>query len=257
MVLILSDFIYRKVEGEAKGAGHGDGGGVYDGVAIPMRRWEDWERSRLRKIKRDEKRRREMERSFPSKYTSGGNLGVRSEVSSQYDGSDTVSITSSEEDTWGPQIGGYNENSSAYPPPPTGVLLPRGDVLKSAGTVDASDLEAMLEVGFDSEKNMSRQNLLPASSSSSTNLPRFQLSDRPPGSFGSGNVRQYAPLSRMEGGPMMHAPTVMSPVTPTGPNAASSAVGGAQTHARRRSGGRGGPQDSYGPLGPLDPGNRL
>ncbi|KAL5507330.1 CHS1_2 [Sanghuangporus vaninii] len=246
----------RKVEGERKGAAHGEGDGVFDGTSVPLRRWEDWERSRLRKIKREERRRRELERAFPNGYNSYANLGVRSEVVSQYDGSDTISVTSSEEDVWGPSIGGYNENSPAYPPPPTGVLLPRNDVLQSADTVDASDLEAMLESGFDSDRNLSRQHLIPSSSSSTGSLPRYQLSDGP-ARLGNGNA-QYSPVSRIEGGPV-HVPAVMSPVTPTGPNAMSSAVGRTQTHARQRSGGRGGPSDprSYGPLGPLDPGNRI
>ncbi|OCB92161.1 glycosyltransferase family 2 protein [Sanghuangporus baumii] len=246
----------RKVEGERKGAAHGEGDGVFDGTSVPLRRWEDWERSRLRKIKREERRRRELDRAFPNGYNSYANLGVRSEVSSQYDGSDTISVTSSEEDVWGPNIGGYNENSPAYPPLPTGVLLPRNDVLQSADTVDASDLEAMLESGFDSDRNLSRQHLIPSSSSSTGSLPRYQLSDGPT-RLGNGNA-QYSPVSRIEGGPV-DVPAVMSPITPTGPNAMSSAVGRTQTHARQRSGGRGGPPDprSYGPLGPLDPGNRI
>ncbi|EJD03256.1 glycosyltransferase family 2 protein [Fomitiporia mediterranea MF3/22] len=244
----------RKVEGERKGAAHGDGEGVFNGTSVPMRRWEDWERSRLRKMKREERRRRDMERAFPSGYNSGGNLGIRSERSSQYDGSDTVSVTSSEDDVWGPQIGAYNENNPAYPPPPTGVLLPRNDVLQSAGTVNASDLEAMLEVGFDSDQNLSRQNLLQSSSTSSTNLPRYQLSDGPVG----GGPGRYTPVSRTEGGPV-YAPPVMSPITPSGPNVLTSGYNGVRTHARQRSGGRGGPPgpNSYGPLGPLDPSNRI
>lgn len=228
---------------------------MFDGTSIPMRRWEDWERSRLRKLKRDERRRRDMERAeraFPSGYNSNGNLGVRSEVSSQYESSDTISVTSSEDDMWGPQIGAYNENSPSYPPPPTGVLLPRNDVLQSASTVDAADLEAMLQTGFDSDNNLSRQNLLQSSSSSSSSLPRYQLMDGP----GGGARTRYSPVSRAEGGPV-HAPAVMSPTTPTGPNAMSSAVGRSQTHARQRSGGRGGAPNLYGPLGPLDPGNRI
>ncbi|THH08153.1 hypothetical protein EW145_g2894 [Phellinidium pouzarii] len=249
----------RKVEGEAKDKGHGEGGGTFNGTAVPMRRWEDWERSRLRKIKREERRRREMERAFPMGYNSeNGNLSVRSDGASQYDGSDTVSIVSSDDDHWGPQIGAYNENSSAYPPPPAGVLIPRHDILQSAGTVGAADLEAMLEVGFD-DRNPSRQNLLQGSSSSSSSLPRYQLSD---GAGAAGHPNNtYAPLSRSEIGPMLAAPATMSPLTPTGPNGVSSGVGGAQTHARKRSGGRGdmggGPPNTYGPLGPLDPGMRL
>ncbi|KAJ2969608.1 hypothetical protein NUW54_g12923 [Trametes sanguinea] len=52
----------RKVEGEAKGEAHGDGAHAHGVNNIPMRRWEDWERSRLRKIRREERRRRDLER---------------------------------------------------------------------------------------------------------------------------------------------------------------------------------------------------
>lgn len=254
--------LYRKVAGEGKGEAHGEGGGVFDGSSVPMRRWEDWERSRLRKIKREERRRREMERAFPRGYDADGNrLNVRSEVFSQYDGSDTVSLASSDEDQWGPQIGAYNENSTAYPPPPTGVLLPRNELLASADTVGASDLEAMLERGFDSNRsspgpgssNPSSQNLL--QNSSSQNLPRYQLSDSAP----KPRFDAYSGSGNGNGGYMPVPPrNVVSPVSPTVPtNGASSAIGVMQTHARRRSGGGGrsgsGP-NGYGPLGPLDPG---
>ncbi|KAJ1679124.1 Chitin synthase, class 1, partial [Spiromyces aspiralis] len=51
----------RKVQGEGKGDGHGASDGVFDSTKVPMRRWEDYERRRLRSIRRkkreaDEKR---------------------------------------------------------------------------------------------------------------------------------------------------------------------------------------------------------
>ncbi|CAE6508857.1 unnamed protein product [Rhizoctonia solani] len=104
----------RKVEGEGKDTGHGDSGGV--AAQVPLRRWEDWERSRLRKLKREEKRRREMERTYAN-YP-GNTLRADSNTDYYDGGSDTVSVVSSEDDQWGHQIGGYNEASSAYPPPP-------------------------------------------------------------------------------------------------------------------------------------------
>lgn len=171
---------------------------------------------------------------------SNGELAARSEVYSQYDGSDTVSVASSDDDHWGAQIGGYNENSTQYPPPPIG-LVPHA--LESAETVDASDLEAMLEVGFDDRPSPGR--------SRGTHYPP------PPDGRGNG----YAPISRVTspgltpqtaGGPL-------SPITPmTGdPGAVTSAVSGEwRTHAKKRSGGRSGKHE-YGPLGPLDPGSRF
>lgn len=236
----------RKVEGEKKDKGHGGEGGVLNGASVPMRRWEDWERSRLRKIKREERRRKELERAFPGGYSADG--GTLSATNSMYDrdGSDTVSVASSDEDHWGPQIGAYNEHNPAYPPPPTGVLMPRNEMLATAGTVGAHDLEAMLEVGFDDRPGASRQNLL-----GGNNAARYQLSDGPTSNPGS----RYTPLARAEGEASLAAPMVMSPATPTGP--ITSGVSNAQTHVRRRSGGGRGAPPAYGPLGPLDPNSRF
>ncbi|THG98780.1 hypothetical protein EW026_g3458 [Hermanssonia centrifuga] len=218
----------RKVEGEAKGEAHGEGAPVVTAAAIPLRRWEDWERSRLRKIRREEKRRREFERQHGGYMTANGErLTVRSEINSQYDGSDTMSVTSSDDDHWGAQIGGYNENNPQYPPPPLGLMSHAGG---SAESIAASDLEAMLEVGFDD------------GSSSGTARPhqtRFELSDR--------QANGYTPISRST------SPGILSPVSPLRPaDGMSSAAEEYRTHAKKRSGGRSGTRE-YGPLGPLDP----
>jgi chitin synthase len=211
-----------------KDEGHGGGGKAFTAEDIPLRRWEDWERSRLRKLRRDERRRRDFERSHPSGYLTGGDgdsLGTRSY--SHYEGSDAASLTPSEEDQWGGQIGGYNEHHAQYPPPPVG-LLPAGEQLLGAKVVDRSELEAMLEKGFEEPPSQSR-------TPPNTYPPRFQLSDANAG---------YAPISD----------NLMSPTSP-GHGGASSGVGADwKTHAKRRSGGG---ATRYGPLGPLDPGTRF
>ncbi|EIN11447.1 glycosyltransferase family 2 protein [Punctularia strigosozonata HHB-11173 SS5] len=236
----------RKVEGEAKGEAHGEGGGTFDGSSVPLRRWEDWERSRLRKLKRQERRKRELERAFPNGYDADGGLVVPSSTrTSTYDGSDTMSLASSaEEDQWGGQIGGYNENSTAYPAPPLGLYQHQPS--EAGKTLGARDLEAMLEMGFDDPPQRTGpgrpQQQMPPQQQSMRAPPgpaRFQLSDSQP---------QYTPLSR-DGA---------SPTTP-GPHGMSSGSQYSNTHARKRSGGRGeGDQRGrYGPLGPLDPGGRI
>ncbi|KAI0268794.1 glycosyltransferase family 2 protein [Gloeopeniophorella convolvens] len=232
----------RKVEGEAKGEGHGEGKGHFAGNSVPLRRWEDWERSRLRKLRREERRRREFERAHPSGYIVGDQefLGVRGEIHSTYDGSDTVSVTSSE-DHWGPQIGEYNENNAQYPPPPPALHPPPLHALESAKTIDESDLEAMLESGWDPSPSASTDHLHPAQPRPSTMTPRFQLSD--------GLGPNYTPVGQ---GP----PNTKSPVSPTRPTEGASSALGAEwkTHVKRRSGGQ---RDDYGPLGPLDPGTKF
>ncbi|WAR64060.1 hypothetical protein PtB15_16B219 [Puccinia triticina] len=80
----------RKVQGEAKSQGHDSGSKTtFDANTIPHRRWEEWERSRLKKIKREERRRREFERTFgPQGFhlsTAGGGRDTESMVSSEDD----------------------------------------------------------------------------------------------------------------------------------------------------------------------------
>lgn len=242
-----ADVMNRKVEGESKGEGHGEGKGHFSGNSVPLRRWEDWERSRLRKVKREERRRREFERAHPEGYIVGDqeHLHVRSDINSTYDGSDTVSVTSSE-DHWGPQIGEYNENNVQYPPPPPTLQPIPQHTLESAKTIDGRDLEAMLESGWDPSPNASTDNLHAAQSRPPPMSPRIRLPDGR--SIGGSSYSPVGPPS----------PYSNSPITPQSTQGASSAVGHGQdwkTHVSRRSGG--GHRHDYGPLGPLDPGTRF
>ncbi|KAF7321483.1 Glycosyltransferase family 2 protein [Mycena kentingensis (nom. inval.)] len=225
----------RKVEGEVKDEGHGGGGGRA-GPEVPLRRWEDWERSRLRKLRREERRRRDFDRAYPSGYFGGdGDMLSVQDSRSQYDGSDAYSLASSDDDHWGFQIGGYNENNAQYPPPPTTLLLPHNEALESAETLDSKALEAMLEMGFDEPSN-------PQS------ISRYQLQDASTSSLhvGNGNARGngYSPLAP---GQQLPPPNVV--FSPTTPDAPSGPGRGTQ---RTTSPPRGG-DAQYGPLGPLDP----
>jgi chitin synthase len=227
----------RKVEGEAKGEAHGDGAATVHPVNVPLRRWEDWERSRLRKMRREEKRRREFDRKHPGGYQPGDEyLNPRNEVKS-YDGSDTMSVTSTEDDHWGLQIGGYNEHNPSYPPPPLALHAQHANA--SGETLAGDQMEAMLEVGFD-------EGLSP--NSSTTRLaPR--LHDRPqPHDAPVKHSNGYTALSRTQ------SPT--SPNTPNNGEAISSGVAEWKGHMKKRSGGKVDMRE-YGPLGPLDPGSRI
>ncbi|KAF9529297.1 chitin synthase 1 [Crepidotus variabilis] len=219
----------RKVEGEAKDEGHGHGGGDVGGPAVPMRRWEDWERSRLRKLKREERRRKDLERSHPGGFFQGDREFLAApDTRSMYDGSDSFSVASSDDDHWGTQIGGYNEHSAAYPPPPVG-LVPQG--LDTVATVGGAELEAMLESGFDDREKRTPPN--------STYVPRYQLSDGSTAQLHSVGGNGYSPLARSSSpGP--------NPMSPTSPLAIS---GESRPGARQN--------ERYGPLGPLDPSARF
>ncbi|WVN90063.1 chitin synthase 1 [Cryptococcus depauperatus CBS 7841] len=171
----------RRVEGEVVSkSGHDDKTAVFNGTTIPLRRWEDWEKSRLRKIRREEKRRKDMERQFGAgfhgelinngslpagpdtiKGTSihgaeggiGSGLGAgfrtgpgqRTWTRSEYD-SDSGSVFSSEEDMWGGEVGGYNENNPAFPPPP--IALPPSPV-PGGPTYGDDEMAAILDSGFE------------------------------------------------------------------------------------------------------------
>jgi len=217
----------RKVEGEAKDEGHGDGGSTHRGAAIPMRRWEDWERSRLRKLRREERRRKEFERKHPAGYYAGGELLAAPDVLSQYDGSDTQSVASSDDDHWGAQIGGYNEHHAQYPPPPVG-LLPPSDIHGGA-VVGGAELKAILDAGFDDEPTPP----------SSIYAPPYQFADGSTTQLANVAVNGYAPLTRSA------SPRLMTPTDPLSPTTPRTQLPlGAQ-------------RGRYGPLGPLDPTSRI
>lgn len=163
----------RKVEGEAKGDdGHG-GGGI--GVEVPMRRWEDWERSRLRKIKRDEKRRREFERTFGSKhfYSQQGASTVGDRTSSYQDSmNDSASFMSGpDEDRWGAHMGYYAEDGPTTQPPPVGLYhvdpdadYGDGDLGERGGAIDANEMDRVLAEGWAEELPTSRRSYAPRQS---------------------------------------------------------------------------------------------
>ncbi|PLW25419.1 hypothetical protein PCASD_26423 [Puccinia coronata f. sp. avenae] len=138
----------RKVEGERKNQGHDTGRSVtIDLNTIPHRRWEDWERSRLRKIKREERRRRDFERSFGTQQyhlsTPGG---------SEYGGGDTVSMVSSEDDRWGLAIGNYDLTDIARPPVGLYPVDDAGSSVDGGGTtVNGDELGMILEHGWTDE----------------------------------------------------------------------------------------------------------
>lgn len=222
------------MEGEAKGEGHGDGGGGSNAPAVPMRRWEDWERSRLRKLKREERRRREMERAHPGGFIHGDREYLTAPDRRSW--SDSQSLASSDDDHWGTQIGAYNEHSGQYPLPPVGLVLPRGPALENAETVGGAELEAMLEQGFEDRR---------ASPPDSTYVPRYQLVDGSTTHLTNVDGNGYAPLMRSASpgvGPPQYNPR--SPTTPSSESGHSRPLpppGGARA------------ADRYGPLGPLDP----
>lgn len=223
----------RKVEGEAKGEAHGTGDAAVGGLSVPLRRWEDWERSRLRKLRREERRRRDMERRYPGGFVTSENdlLSVRG--GSQHEGSDTYSVASSDDDHWGQQVGGYNERSAQYPPPPVGLY--NVTAAGEGGMVGHAQLEAMLDAGFDDSPSHSPVR----TPMSSTLAARYELSNNP----SQQHIISYGGTSRSESLEDSQTPSTSSfTLTPHHRDVHD-------YHQR--------PREAYGPLGPLDPGEKF
>jgi hypothetical protein len=97
------------VEGEGKDKGHVDDptSKALDPNTVPQRLWNEWESSRLRKIKREERRKREFERAFGKTgfHSVNGGQGTEEDGASSYGvQDDMLSMANSEDDRWGPQV---------------------------------------------------------------------------------------------------------------------------------------------------------
>lgn len=132
----------RKIEGEVKGHGHGDAEGVFAAASVPLRRWEDWERSRLKKEKRVEKRRKDLEAHFGDKFWNDQpHQDPQSHLIPQPSRRESDSFSdSTQEDVWGAQIGVYEEAR----PPPTRIVR-HTMVIENHDVLGAGELEAMLQ----------------------------------------------------------------------------------------------------------------
>ncbi|WWD19914.1 chitin synthase 1 [Kwoniella shandongensis] len=228
----------RRVEGEVRSKGHDDKTAVFDGTTIPLRRWEDWEKSRLRKLRREEKRRKDMERQFGQGFHNDSDgLGVAPRggwTRSEYE-SDSGSVFGSEEDVWGAEIGGYNEHNPAFPPPP--IALPPQTSFEHGGlggagggqTLGMDEMAAILDSGFDDQP--------------------------PPPTFRPHANNVPSPLHRHQHD--FQTPELQQIPTSAGGESVSSSIesrphGGG--HAKKRSAGGSGVnavQNRYGPMGPL------
>lgn len=248
--------ICRRVEGEGKQKGHDDGAGTLaEGTQVPMRRWEDWERSRLRKLRRDDKRKRELERSFPA---AGGFLTARNHSMAMSDwNDDSISIATSEEDQWGTQIGAYNENESQWAPPPVTLLLPHQGVIRSAETLGGEELDAMLEQGFEVPPRPSvGTSSVPSSPRRGPSGLRYPPNEGPTMMSSSAVTIPGYPLSRPDavGSPANHMgrSPLSPPGTPYGSNSASPSWQEQERSSQEGMIGAMSPVE-WGPLGPLDP----
>ncbi|KAF9430987.1 hypothetical protein BGZ94_000933 [Podila epigama] len=61
----------RKVAGEAKGEAHGNADGVFDASSVPLKRWDDYEKARVRQVKRIERAERQRGQGSPYARSQG------------------------------------------------------------------------------------------------------------------------------------------------------------------------------------------
>lgn len=147
----------RKVEGEARGTGRNDSGVTSSIAKIPFRRWEEWERSRLRKLKREAKRRAEFEAKFGQALVVAGPGGVLAPLPHVRNASQTWPDGASEEaddDRWGAEIGGYDETQPPPPllAPPQSEGSPRASTDEGKSVIRAGDMAAILDAESWSEE---------------------------------------------------------------------------------------------------------
>ncbi|KAF9577687.1 Chitin synthase, class 7 [Lunasporangiospora selenospora] len=114
----------RKVEGEKKGEAHGDADGQFDASKVPLKRWDDYEKARVRQVKRIERAERQRAQGLPyarsnSGYTDDGESDMFSDLGPQqfnydYNGRQAMA----------PPLAG-NPARSMGAPGPGGPLSPR------------------------------------------------------------------------------------------------------------------------------------
>ncbi|KAF9163881.1 hypothetical protein DFQ27_001367 [Actinomortierella ambigua] len=72
----------RKVAGEAKGEAHGNADGVFDASKVPLKRWDDYEKARVRQVKRIERAERQRQQS---PYLGSGTRSIYTDMDGESD----------------------------------------------------------------------------------------------------------------------------------------------------------------------------
>ncbi|KAF9977498.1 hypothetical protein BGZ65_007373 [Modicella reniformis] len=112
----------RKVAGEAKGEAHGNADGVFESSRVPLKRWDEYEKARVRQVKRVE--RAERQRAQGSPY-------LRGTPSLYTDGGDAKSVMSPGE--LGPQQYPFDYNGRQAMTPPLAGNSPRPSMMMMGG----------------------------------------------------------------------------------------------------------------------------
>ncbi|KAF9425909.1 hypothetical protein BGZ94_007110 [Podila epigama] len=105
----------RKVAGEAKGEAHGNADGMFDSSRVPLKRWDDYEKARVRQVKRIERAERQRHLGSSPFIRSAGSIYTTMEGAASGDLKSEVAVVSTE---LGPQQFHYDYNGRQIMSPP-------------------------------------------------------------------------------------------------------------------------------------------
>ncbi|KAF9087026.1 hypothetical protein BGX23_008410 [Mortierella sp. AD031] len=121
----------RKVAGEAKGEAHGNADGIFDASKVPLKRWDDYEKARVRQVKRIERAERQRGQGSPyarshgasSVYTDDNESDMLSDLGPQqhnydYNGRQLMAPPLSGNQGRPPMMGGGGQSPRFGPPSP-------------------------------------------------------------------------------------------------------------------------------------------
>ncbi|KAF9911493.1 hypothetical protein EC991_003295 [Linnemannia zychae] len=128
----------RKVAGEAKGEAHGNADGIFDASKVPLKRWDDYEKARVRQVKRVERAERQRgqgspyarSQGAPSIYTDDNESDMLSDLGPQqsnYDYSGRQLMGPPLAGNQGrPPMMGMGGSSPRFGPPSPNLMAPAG-----------------------------------------------------------------------------------------------------------------------------------
>ena len=205
----------RKVEGDDKGASHNADDDEYDALLrVPMRRWNEWERSRVRKLERDERRRRDMEERYGTGfYNDEPEMAINPAVARVRDAELVLSPALSaadSDDAWGDQIGTYDEteappqlggyvpesrrNTSMFSPDQLDEMLNRGwDENEDSGKRRSDEMDQVVLEPTEDSDPLAGQTLLPSNVGASSAIGSVQTHARNRSSYGVNALRMDSP----------------------------------------------------------------
>ncbi|KAF9184194.1 hypothetical protein BGZ51_003512 [Haplosporangium sp. Z 767] len=122
----------RKVAGEKKGEAHGNADGIFEASSVPLKRWDDYEKARVRQVKRIERAERQRAQGSPyarsqapSMYTDDAESDMLSDLGPQqmnydYNGRQAMSAPLAGNQARPMMMGGGGAPSPHFGPPSPG-----------------------------------------------------------------------------------------------------------------------------------------